>query len=354
MTGRSKRIGPSFDSQPYCLGGHAHAASGVRPGAPHRDAETGEPRLQNLGGQRRSTHVTGADSQNPKQNRLQAHSRSPRSGYICGVSDQHSDLDNSMSQWKSLSDDSNKAAGLTSRSVARRRRRTDWRLGGTAMRRWSCAVLSIALFSVGAGVLAAGILSRLVPMFPIASTVALWIGLAVAIAFATSRSRPAGLFRFHPSDIALGALLGVVLRLVDGWLSGANSAQFPSDGTLANGGVAQWMMQSAMPAGLIGPFLEELFFRAVILITVYEALRRSTGVAAAGATAVLASAGGFVLLHGLFDAVPLGYGIQLFALGVAAGLMVMLTGRVWGAVAIHMAYNVVYLVVVAAGSSFSQ
>lgn len=243
------------------------------------------------------------------------------------------------------------ASGEPATPGRRRRKRTDWRLGGTAVRRWDLAVLSAALIGVGLGVVGGGAVSRIAaPWAATASTVVLWLGLGGAVAFAFARSRPAGLLRFRPIDVLWGVGLGLGLRLLQGWVSGADAAAFPSAMALDGGLPSGWWLTEAIPAGLVAPLVEEFFFRTVVLVAVYQLLRRSVGGVAAGVTAALVSAGGFVLLHATAGALTLVDGIQLFAVGGTCALVVLLTGRIWGAVLTHVAYNVSYLVLVVVGT----
>ncbi|WP_288121560.1 CPBP family intramembrane glutamic endopeptidase [Microbacterium sp. 69-7] len=243
------------------------------------------------------------------------------------------------------------ASGEAATPGRRRRKRTDWRLGGTAVRRWDLSVLSAALIGVGLGVVGGGAVSRIAaPWAATASTVVLWLGLGAAVAFAFARSRPAGLLRFRPIDVLWGVGLGLGLRLLQGWVSGVDAAAFPSAMALDGGLPSGWWLTEAIPAGLVAPLVEEFFFRTVVLVAVYQLLRRSVGGVAAGVTAALVSAGGFVLLHATAGALTLVDGIQLFAVGGTCALVVLLTGRIWGAVLTHVVYNVSYLVLVVVGT----
>jgi membrane protease YdiL (CAAX protease family) len=101
---------------------------------------------------------------------------------------------------------------------------------------------------------------------------------------------------------------------------------------------------------VLAPVIEELFFRAILIVTIFQMLRRSVGPVAAGATALLASGGMFVLLHGFSDALSVLTGLQLLAVGLTCGLIVLLTGRIWGAVLVHAIYNASYVLLVLAGT----
>lgn len=174
--------------------------------------------------------------------------------------------------------------------------------------------------------------------------------MAAVVIFALTRSIPAGLLRFRPIDLMWGAGLGVGLRLLQGWMEGIESSAFPTVVTLDGSLPQTWWFTTALPAGVVAPVLEEFFFRAVVLVAVYQLFRRSVGLVAASLTALLASAGGFVLLHSAFEALTLTGGVQLFAVGVTCSLTVLLTGRIWGAVCIHAVYNVTFLALALLGT----
>jgi len=236
----------------------------------------------------------------------------------------------------------------------RRRKRTDWRQGGRTVRPWDVTVLAVALIGVGLGVVGGGLLARApVPWAPFASTLVLWAGMLAAVVFAFARSRPAGLLKARPIDLLWGVGLGLALRLLQGWLSGADASAFPSAATLAGSLPTSWWLTEALPAGLIAPLVEEFFFRTVVLVVVFQLLRRPVGSVAAGLTALLVSAGGFVLLHGAAGALTLTDGIQLCAVGGTCAMLVLLTGRIWTAVLTHVVYNLSYLVLVVVGTTLA-
>lgn len=235
--------------------------------------------------------------------------------------------------------------------MRRRRRPVDWRHGGRSVRRWDTTLLSIALLSVGVGVFAAGVAARFLPEAPVLSSAALWAGLAVAVGAAYSRGRPAGLLRFRPIDILWGVALGLAARLAQGILTSAGSTPFPVSPDLQRGETWLWTWQTAVPAGLVGPVLEEFFFRAVVLVSVYELLRRAIGPVGAACTALSTSACGFAALHLLFAPLAVVDGVALVLLGTLAGLLVLLTGRIWAAVTLHSVYNLVYLSLVVANAA---
>jgi membrane protease YdiL (CAAX protease family) len=227
----------------------------------------------------------------------------------------------------------------------------DWRQGGAAVRKWNYLVLTAALFGVGGGLVVSVTLSRLGGAWaPLASSVALWVGLGLPVIVALRRSRPAGLLRVRSIDLLWGLGIGCGLRLLQGWLSGAGSSTFPSLPGFVDSSVWGWVWSYGVPSVLVAPVIEEFLFRAVILVGIYQLLRRSVGAVAAATTALLASAGSFVLLHAAFNSLSLADGIQFFCVGAACGLVVLLSGRIWGAVLTHVVYNVSYLVLAVVGT----
>ncbi|WP_241493669.1 CPBP family intramembrane glutamic endopeptidase [Microbacterium testaceum] len=133
-------------------------------------------------------------------------------------------------------------------------------------------------------------------------------------------------------------------------MTGANVGEFPTLASLDGAFPTGWLLTIGLPAAIGAPVVEEFFFRAVVLIAIYQILRRSVGTGAAIATAVLMSAGGFVLLHAVGGVLTLQDGIQLFVVGSTCGLFVVLTGRIWGAVLTHLTYNATYLLLLVVGS----
>lgn len=158
-------------------------------------------------------------------------------------------------------------------------------------------LLCAGLGLVGAG--AAGWLSG--SRTSVLSTVALWGGLSAAVLFAFIRARPSGLLRLKSIDLLWGIGLGLTLRLIAGALTGANSSTFPSAGGPAAVSTLDWWVTFALPAGLVGPLLEEFFFRAVLLVVIYQLLRRAVGALAAGVSALLFTMAAFLVLHALFS-----------------------------------------------------
>lgn len=240
------------------------------------------------------------------------------------------------------------ADGERAHPGARRRRRTDWRVGGRAVSRWNLRVLVVALLGTGVGVVGGTLASRLdTPYAPILSLTTLWLGLLVGVLYAFLRSRPAALLTFKPQDFLWGAGLGLALRLIQGVSSDANSSPFPSGGSGLNPH-AQMLL-----AGVLGPVVEEAFFRGVVLVVIYQLLRRSIGVPSAATSAALFSTGAFVLIHAAFQPLTVVDGLGLFVISMSCSGVVLLTGRLWGAVLAHMIYNATFLALVLLGGTLA-
>lgn len=182
------------------------------------------------------------------------------------------------------------------------------------------------------------------------STAALWGGLGAAVLVAFIRARPANLLRFKGIDLLWGISLGFTLRLIAGALTSADSSTFPSVDGLGAVPALDWWLTYALPAGLVGPILEEFFFRAVLLVTIYQLLRGVVGVLAAGVSALLFTTAAFLFLHALFNPLTVPDDLQLLLIALVCGLLVLLTGRVWPAVLTHVIYNASYLVLALVGS----
>jgi uncharacterized protein len=247
-----------------------------------------------------------------------------------------------------------RSAAASGPGVSQAGRRRDWRLGGRTVHPWRSPVLAIALLGVGIGVLAGTALSLVVPgtWGAMAATAALWLGMLVPIVWAFARSRPAGLLRFRFLDLLWGIGLGLLLRTVQGWLAVAagGSGALPSYPSIGGSLPSGFVFTDVLAPVVVAPVLEEFFFRAVVLVSVYTLLRRAVGFVMAGAVAVVVSTALFVMLHSLTGALAVDEVISLSLLGLVCGCLVMLTGRIWPAVLVHVVYNGTFVVLALAGT----
>ena len=208
------------------------------------------------------------------------------------------------------------------------------------MRRWNVEVLGWAALGLGAGMLGGALLGG------IAGTVTMWVALAVPVVLAFRRGVPRGLLAFRAGDLLYGIVIGGLLRIVQGWLSGG---AFPSYASLDGRLPPLWWATDLIAGALIAPVVEEFFFRGLLLIVVFTLVRRFAGRSAAGRdtagiglggfTAIVVSAGLFVVTHQLVSPLALGDAVALSLLGVATGFLVVITGRIWPAVLVHLVFN---------------
>lgn len=233
-------------------------------------------------------------------------------------------------------------------------RRTDWRLGGRTTSRWRAQLLGVALISLGVGVLGGRAITLLIGAgwAALAASALLWIAMAGPVVWAFARSRPIGLLRFRAQDLLFGLAFGVILRTIQGWLdlAAGGSGAFPSYTTIGGAPPQGWVFDWILAPVIIAPVIEEFFFRAVVLVSVFTLLRRRIGAVTAGVVAALVSTGLFVFVHGLVGALAVDEVISLSLLGAVCSLLVVLTGRIWPAVLVHVVYNGSYVALALVGT----
>ena len=235
-----------------------------------------------------------------------------------------------------------------------RRGRRTWVQGGSSVARWRTDLLGWALVSLAIGILASVTLNQVLPsaIAGWAAPVALWAALLVPIVLAFRRSIPRPLLQFRAVDLLYGVVLGGMLRLVQGWLALAagGSDAWPSYVTLDGHLPASWWFTELASGVVISPVLEEFFFRSVLLIVVYSVVRRSAGAGTAGFVAVIASTGLFVLGHTLTIGIAWDMAVSIGLVGLVCSLLVLLTGRIWGALLVHVTFNASYVALAVVGT----
>lgn len=234
------------------------------------------------------------------------------------------------------------------------RPRTDWRLGGRTVFRWREWLLASALISLGVAILAGTLVGWLwqSPWAAASVTALLWAGMLVPVVRAFSLSRPAGLLRLRALDVLYAVVLGGMLRIAQGWIAqvGEGSAGFPSY-PLVNGSLGDlWWLTDGLGVVVVAPAIEEFFFRAVILVSMFTILRRPLGTPVAGLIAVVTSAAVFVIVHSMTLGASLDQLVATGLLGLVCGALVMLTGRIWGAVLVHAVFNATFVVLALVGT----
>jgi membrane protease YdiL (CAAX protease family) len=244
----------------------------------------------------------------------------------------------------------------------RRRRRGDgssrprrtWREGGTSVQRWGWELVGWAVLALGIGVLGATGVTEIIGggSAPLLAQVVLWVAFAAAVVAAFVRSVPRGLLRFRPVDLLFGLVLGGMLRLVQGWLEmrAGGDGGWPSYPSLGGSLPSSWLFDDLLSDVVISPVLEELFFRGLVLVAVYTAVRRLAGREVAMFAAAIVSTGLFVVAHALLAPLAWDAVASLALVGLTASLLVLLTGRLWPAVLAHVVYNGLWVAMATLGT----
>lgn len=237
-------------------------------------------------------------------------------------------------------------------SVVRRRR--DWREGGRTVKPWDETVLAIALVALGLALVAAAVIRGFDPgaaASTVASAVAL-VGMLVAVVIALMRAKPRPLLRLRAVDLLYGLMFGVTLRLVQGWFAVAagGSGAFPAFDAAPQGRGDVWLFADAGLLLAVAPVVEELFFRGVLLVTAYSVVRRMAGRVPAVLTAVALSTAAFIAAHAWTSGIAWEAWATPLAVGFVCAALVLATGRIWGAVFVHFAFNLTYAVLALVGT----
>jgi membrane protease YdiL (CAAX protease family) len=164
--------------------------------------------------------------------------------------------------------------------------------------------------------------------------------------------------RFRPVDIAIGLGIAVAAKLVAvviGVLAISATGHTPESGNFELSVAPLWIVLNGfLVAVVVAPFVEELFFRGLVLRAVKNRVLRRGGTAArAAVSAIVASSLGFAALH-LYQSpdvtllIILG-GSTLF-LGLANSRVTLSTGRLGAAIIAHALYNGSSIVIALLGS----
>lgn len=228
--------------------------------------------------------------------------------------------------------------------------RADWRLGGPTVSRWDTGIVARALIWLGVA-LALGALVKALWLWPFATASAaaiVLIGMLIPVVVALRAPRPAGLLRVRALDLLYGVALGLMLRLVQGWLEVAagGSGALPS---LPRSQLRLTWQLDVVLTGVAAPAVAEFFFRGVLLVALYSLLRRRIGATPAGTVAVVATTALFVLVNAFGDPARLDALVTAGLLGLICGTLVMATGRIWGAVLVHVVYGASFVALATAG-----
>lgn len=243
--------------------------------------------------------------------------------------------------------------------LVRRRRRSDhmWLERG-ANRKWGWPLVGAG---IGALVLGLGLFwfltrSATGPMGWFVANVVLWVALLVPVVVAFWISVPRQLFRFRPSDVILGISFGLMLRMLADGLLWSERGFLPWP-TLADGAgemPALWWLDSIVTSALVAPLVEELFFRAFLLVALYVVFCRITGSpSAAGVASTLITASLFMLAHVVASDGGLSAlgAITMLLVGLVTAGLVLVTGRFWGALLAHLTFNGIWVALALVGTA---
>lgn len=234
------------------------------------------------------------------------------------------------------------------------RRRRDWRDGGRTVKPWDEGTLAGTLVALGVALLIAAAIRGFDPGAT-ASTVAsaiVLLGMLVAIALAFRRAKPKPLLRLRAVDVLYGVGFGVALRAVQGWLAVAagNDGAFPNYSAAHARVGDMWLFLDVGSFLLFVPVIEELFFRGVLLVTVYSVIRRVAGRIPAILTALAVSTAASIATQAWVGGTAWEAWATPVVVGLACAVLVLATGRIWGAVFIHFVFNATYVVLATIGT----
>jgi uncharacterized protein len=143
--------------------------------------------------------------------------------------------------------------------------------------------------------------------------------------------RPFGFRRVRPGWVLLGVAAGVVAFLLSWPVSAVFDPFFPGSEAVQEGyrdasqaGILSLAATIAL-GGILTPIGEEMLFRGVITSFL---LRWSSWIAVPIGAAI------FAVAHGFNSVMPLA-----FVIGIATGLLLLRTGSIWPAIAVHVVYN---------------
>jgi uncharacterized protein len=218
------------------------------------------------------------------------------------------------------------------------------------VRRWREGLLAAAMLSLGAGVLVSALLRAGSAEGALVADAAAWIAMLAPVVWAFTRSRPAGLLRFRVVDLLWGVGLAVLLRIAQGSVSVALGGTGALPVSAVEGGGADAGAPAIVGAVLVAPTVTELFFRAVVLVALFSALRRGLGALPAGIVAVVVSAAASAVVAAMTAGFTPDRLASALLLGLVCGVLVALTGRIWGAVLVHVLYAASLVALAGAGA----
>ncbi|MGV8896369.1 MAG: CPBP family intramembrane glutamic endopeptidase [Rhodoglobus sp.] len=167
-----------------------------------------------------------------------------------------------------------------------------------------------------------------------------WVPLAIAV-IAIRRSGSRIRIQFRWIDLLWGLSVGLLARAISTVIElsiyGTTGSTYLSGPLGESIGATAFFVVTALVAPLVlGPVIEELFFRGTVL----GALRGTT--VTSGAIAVVVSSLVFALMHVLGASTPaaaLANGMSTFLFAIGAGGLALTTNRLGGPIVAHIVFN---------------
>ena len=221
----------------------------------------------------------------------------------------------------------------------------------SASRRWGLTTATVGV------VVALALIISLVPVIArlqftqphlalLLSYLAVWVPLLGAVGVACyvkgsrSLSRDFGL-RFRPLDLLWGLAIGLLARVAASLLEIIGYGQMGSSAVTLEQPVYDgwWVFGVILAPIILAPVIEELFFRGLLLRALLAGTAASVPIEA---TAIVVSAAIFAVLHVVeagSGTAAVVVGLSTFVVGVLTAILVVLTGRLGGAVIAHVTFN---------------
>lgn len=145
---------------------------------------------------------------------------------------------------------------------------------------------------------------------------------------------------FSAIDLLRGLFVALIARAVVELVTPATGSLVPVFAETEFDRIAT-VIVIAVGSALLAPVVEELFFRGAVQRSVHQLGERGLGRVGAGVVAVVVTTALFVLLHALpyGAAVPVSVLLPPLLMGVGAGALVAVTGRLGGAIVAHVLFN---------------